>query len=139
MNKVKIKHLILEFVKETLLFSSLQSKVFAFFALISLIVFYIKYRNIHVILTKFIAYFILIKHLECYVHGNCNFAAWVSILLPILLIIIYLLQGSKYFRKTEKKLIEIYKKLNVLDFIEKIELYNLVIALVLIILFVLIF
>ena len=50
-----------------------------------------------------------------------------SIVLPILLIIIYLLDNTPYFKKTEAKLLKLYKALEKREFVEYIEIYYLAI------------
>lgn len=127
MAKTKLKQQLISHVKHELFFNSIQSKIFAFFALISIIISLIKHRNPKLIITKLILYFILIRHLECYIYGNCTLTAWLTIILPILLIIIYILDDIPYFNKTENKLRKLYNKLKSFDFIEKIEVYQLLI------------
>ena len=134
-NRIQIKNILLNYIKHKLFFSSTQSKVFAFFALISIILHYTKTRNVKILLAKIIAYFIIIRHLECLVYGNCGLSAWLTILLPILLIIIYILDSTKHFEKIKSKIIKLYAKLNVIDIINKLEVYTFILLIVAILLF----
>lgn len=128
---IKLKH----HLKHHIIPSSLQAKIFLFFALLSVFIHYYRYKNNKIVLSKIILYYLVYSQIQCNIKGNCHFNAWLLIILPIMLIIIYLLHGNKYFINTEKKLIKLYKKLHTFELIEKLEVYYIVIIILLICLF----
>lgn len=70
----------------------------------------IKYMNFKLALIQALVFYTLSYDLDCKVYGGCNLSAWISLIVPLTLTTIFILDYLKYFKKTKAKLIKIYKK-----------------------------
>ena len=73
-----------------------------------------KYYNTKLVSTSII-YYLLAYQSECLVYGNCNASSWITILLPSLAILIFILDYFSYFDDLKKRIQFIYSKLNILN------------------------
>lgn len=71
----------------------------------------IKYMNFKLTLIQALVFYTLSYDLDCKVYGGCNISAWISLLVPLTLTAIFVLDYFKYFNKTKNKLVKIYKKI----------------------------
>ena len=70
----------------------------------------IKYMNFKLTLIQVLVFYTLSYDLDCKVYGGCSLSAWISLIVPLTLTAIFVLDYLKYFKKTKAKLIKIYKK-----------------------------
>lgn len=100
------------------MFISTQSKLVIFFAVISIIVSSLKRINFQSILGQIIIYYLIARNADCLIYGKCYGSSWISISLPILGIVLYVLDYMGYFKNLKKRLdyINLYiSKLNDLN------------------------
>ena len=67
--------------------------------------------NFKLTLIQALVFYTLSYDLDCKVYGGCNISAWISLLVPLTLTAIFVLDYFKYFNKTKNKLVKIYKKI----------------------------
>ena len=70
----------------------------------------IKYMSFKLTLIQALVFYTLSYDLDCKIYGGCNLSAWISLIVPLTLTAIFVLDYLKYFKKTKAKLIKIYKK-----------------------------
>ena len=95
-----------------MLFVSNQSKLIALFGFISIIISILKKFNIQKILGQFIIYFLIARNADCLVYGNCKTESWLSILVPLIGIFIFILDNLGVFDSLKRKFENIEKKIN---------------------------
>ena len=87
-----------------------QSNFVLFLGIIVIILSLIKYTNFKLTLIQAFVFYSLSYDIDCKIYGSCYTSAWISLVIPILLTIIFILDYFKYFKETKDKLIEMYKK-----------------------------
>ena len=79
------------------LLKSSYSKIFLFFAILSLIITLLKYKSFVSLFSQILIYYFILKQLNCNLYGNCHFAALITIIVPIITIIIVILDYLQNF------------------------------------------
>jgi hypothetical protein len=97
-----------EFIHE--LFQSKQSKIFLFFAIIAIILGFIIYRNVVILLIQVVIYYLIIEHINCQLYGGCKITSWISTLIPVSGIIIFILDYFHVFKSIKDKVIYFHHK-----------------------------
>ena len=90
--------------------NELQIKIFLFFCLAAIIVSAIQYKNILVILIQIAFYYFVAEEIHCKIHGGCIFSSWITTIIPIIGIVIFILDYFKLFETLKSKLQFVYKK-----------------------------
>lgn len=96
-------------------YKSKQSQLIIFLGIIAILVSVFKYYNTKLVIVQAIIYYLLAYQSECLVYGNCNTSSWITILLPSLAILIFILDYFSYFDDLKKRIQFIYSKLNFLN------------------------
>lgn len=87
-----------------------QSNFVLFLGIIVIILSLIKYTNFKLTLIQALVFYSLSYDIDCKIYGSCYTSAWISLIVPIILTIIFVLDYFKYFKETKDRLIKIYKK-----------------------------
>ena len=90
------------------LFSSLQSQLFLFFAIIAIILSIIKYRKIIVVIAQIILYYLIAEEIHCKLHGNCVINSWIITIIPIIGIIIFIIDYMNVLTHFKLNLIKLF-------------------------------
>lgn len=83
------------------IFRSNQSKIIVFFASLSIIVSLLKGFDSQKIIGQIIIYFLVARNADCLIYGKCYNSSWISILVPLLGIVIFLLDYFGYFKRVK--------------------------------------
>lgn len=66
--------------------------------------------NFKLTIIQALVFYTLSYDLDCKVYGGCILSAWISLIIPLILTAIFVLDYLKYFKKTKARLVKIYKK-----------------------------
>ena len=99
-----IKHKVID------IYNTLQTKVFLFFCIIAIIISAIQYKSLIIICIQLILYYFIAEDIHCKIYGGCTFASWISTLIPILGIIVFILDYLDIFNNIKTKITYIYNK-----------------------------
>lgn len=89
---------------------SSQSIFVLILGVIVIILSLIKYMNFKLTIIQALVFYTLSYDIDCKIYGGCNISAWISLIVPLMLTLIFILDYLKYFKKTKKKLVKVYKK-----------------------------
>ena len=103
------------------MFLSLQSKLIIFFALISIIISSLKGINLQSLLGQIIFYYLIARNADCLIYGKCYSSSWISIIIPIIAIIIFVFDYLGYFKKIKHELKRVISYINNLNDLKKKE------------------
>ena len=96
--------------KATEIYDTLQTKLFLFFAIISIIISAIQYKSITIIGIQFILYYFIAEEIRCKIYGGCILSSWITTLIPIFGIIIFILDYFHIFKNIKNKIKVVYNK-----------------------------
>ena len=96
--------------KATEIYDTLQTKLFLFFAIISIIISAIQYKSITIIVIQFILYYFIAEEIRCKIYGGCILSSWITTLIPIFGIIIFILDYFHIFKNIKNKIKVVYNK-----------------------------
>jgi TRAP-type C4-dicarboxylate transport system permease small subunit len=86
------------------IYDTLQTKIFLFFAIIAIIISAIKYKSIIVIGIQLILYYFIAEEIHCKIYGGCTISSWITTLIPIFGIIIFILDYFHIFKNIKTKI-----------------------------------
>jgi TRAP-type C4-dicarboxylate transport system permease small subunit len=86
------------------IYNTHQTKIFLFFSIISIIISAIKYKSIIVIGIQLIIYYFITKEINCKIYGGCTISSWITTIIPIVGIIIFMLDYFHMFKNIKTKL-----------------------------------
>jgi hypothetical protein len=92
------------------IYNTLQTKIFFFFGIIAIIISAIQYKSIIVIGVQFILYYFIAEEIHCKIYGGCTLSSWITTLIPIFGIIIFILDYLHIFKNIKTKIKYIYHK-----------------------------
>ena len=88
-----------------------QSLFVLILGIIVIVLSLIKYMNFKLAIIQALVFYTLSYDIDCKVYGGCNISAWISLIVPVTLTLIFILDYLKYFKKTKSKLVKLYKKI----------------------------
>jgi TRAP-type C4-dicarboxylate transport system permease small subunit len=86
------------------IYNTLQTKIFLFFAIIAIIISAIQYKSIIVISIQLILYYFIAEEIHCKIYGGCTISSWITTLIPIFGIIIFILDYFHIFKNIKTKI-----------------------------------
>ena len=92
------------------IYNTLQTKIFFFFAIIAIIISAIQYKSIIVIAIQLILYYVIAEEIHCKIYGGCTISSWITTLIPIFGIIVFILDYFHIFKNIKNKIKYIYQK-----------------------------
>ena len=92
------------------IYNTLQTKIFLFFAIIAIIISTIQYKSIIVLGIQFILYYFIAEDIHCKIYGGCVISSWITTLIPIFGIVIFILDYLDIFSNIKNKINYIYNK-----------------------------
>ena len=96
--------------KATEIYDTLQTKIFLFFAIIAIIISAIQYKSIIVVIIQFMLYYFIAEEIQCKIYGGCILSSWITTLIPIFGIIIFILDYFHIFKNLKNKIIYFHDK-----------------------------
>ena len=96
--------------KATEIYDTLQTKIFLFFAIIAIIISAIQYKSIIVVIIQFMLYYFIAEEIQCKIYGGCTLSSWITTLIPILGIVIFILDYFHIFKNLKNKIIYFHDK-----------------------------
>ena len=96
--------------KAIIIYNTLQTKIFLFFCIIAIIISAIQYKSVIIIFIQLFLYYFIAEDIHCKIYGGCTFASWISTIVPILGIIIFILDYLDIFNNIKTKIKYIYNK-----------------------------
>ena len=96
--------------KATEIYDTLQTKLFLFFAIISIIISAIQYKSITIIVIQFILYYFIAEEIRCKIYGGCILSSWITTLIPIFGIVIFIFDYFHIFKNIKNKIKYVYNK-----------------------------
>ena len=96
--------------KFTDIYNTLQTRIFLFFAIISIIISAFQYKSIIVIGIQLILYYFIAEEIHCKIYGGCTVSSWITTLIPILGIVIFILDYFHIFKNLKNKIKYIHNK-----------------------------
>ena len=88
-----------------------QSLFVSILGIIVIVLSLIKYMNFKLAIIQALVFYTLSYDIDCKVYGGCNISAWISLIVPLTLTMIFILDYLKYFKKTKARLVKLYKKI----------------------------
>jgi hypothetical protein len=92
------------------IYNTLQTKIFLFFVIIAIIISAIQYKSIIVIVIQLILYYFIAEEIHCKIYGGCTISSWITTLIPIFGIIVFILDYFHIFKNIKNKIKYIYHK-----------------------------
>ena len=94
---------------------SKQSNFVLFLGIIVMILSLIKYMNFKLVLIQAFVFYMLASDIECKIYGGCHLSSWISLIIPLILTTIFVLDYLKYFKETKEKIKKLYGKIQLLQ------------------------
>ena len=92
------------------LLSSYQTLTFLFFSILAILISIIQYKSVKVVVIQVVIYYLILEDITCKLHGNCNLVAWISTLVPLIGLIIFILDYFHLFKDFRDKLEKLFEK-----------------------------
>jgi len=92
------------------IYNTLQTKIFLFFAIIAIIISAVQYKSIIVVMIQFMLYYFIVEEIQCKIYGGCTLSSWITTLIPILGIVIFILDYFHIFKNLKNKIKKLYSK-----------------------------
>ena len=92
------------------LLSSYQTLTFLFFSILAIIISIIQYKSVKIVVIQVVIYYLILEDITCKLHGNCNLVAWISTLVPLAGLIIFILDYFHIFKDFRDKLEKLFEK-----------------------------
>jgi TRAP-type C4-dicarboxylate transport system permease small subunit len=92
------------------IYNTHQTKLFLFFAIISIIISAIQYKSMIVVGIQFILYYFIAEEIRCKIYGGCILSSWITTLIPIFGIVIFILDYFHIFKNIKNKIKYVYNK-----------------------------
>ena len=92
------------------LLSSNQTLIFFIFSVLAIIISIIQYESVKIVVIQVVIYYLILEDITCKLHGNCNLVAWISTLVPLTGLIIFILDYFNIFKDFRDKLEKLFKK-----------------------------
>ena len=92
------------------LLSSNQTLIFFIFSVLAIIISIIQYESIKIVVIQVVIYYLILEDITCKLRGNCRLAAWISTLVPLTGLVIFILDYFHIFKKFRDKLEKLFEK-----------------------------
>ena len=94
---------------------SKQSNFVLFLGIIVIILSLIKYMNFKIVLIQAFIFYMLASEVECKIYGGCYLSSMISLVVPVLLTTIFVLDYLKYFKEFKDRIKGLYNKVKILN------------------------
>ena len=97
------------------LLSSNQTLIFFIFSVLAILISIIQYMSVKVVVIQVVIYYLILEDITCKLNGNCRLAAWISTLVPLAGLVIFILDYLNIFKNVRdnlEKLFEKYEKIS---------------------------
>ena len=95
--------------------TSYQTLTFLFFSVLAIIISIIQYKSVKIVIAQLFIYYLILEDITCKLNGNCRLAAWISTLVPLAGLVIFILDYLNIFKNVRdnlEKLFEKYEKIS---------------------------
>lgn len=104
------------------LLSSYQTLTFFIFSVLAIIISIIQYKSVKIVAIQVVIYYLILEDITCKLRGNCNIIAWISTLVPLTGLIIFILDYFHIFKNFRDKLEKLFEKYEEISYEGKLNL-----------------
>ena len=103
------------------LLSSNQTLIFLIFSVLAIIISIIQYMSVKVVVIQVVIYYLILEDITCKLRGNCRLAAWISTLVPLTGLVIFILDYFHIFKNFRDKLEKLFEKYEAISYEGKLD------------------